>query len=539
MAEVAVDEIVGGIKASKLRRPADQKAEEMRQNLTLPAVPSRELNDRQWEDYAKLLTPDMWTQISSMYLFRLLPKIIIQLVEPTNKYKNIDKLNRVVNVREHVQRLHGGGQYRVDVTQSKPKGEKALCQIFIDIPLAEVEPIMDYRMLDLSHPDNRGFILSLKARGIIDDRGNPMQPNTPAQPITQGVTGSDMIGLMKEMSTMFMKMSADQQAQAATKLNESGGLGAQVGTILLEQMKQNNPNQMLTAFAGLKDLFVKQGGGIETFLPVFMQLITQMMTMQDNNHKATLEMIKEMKQGKSGGDDTLGGLEKAMSIFEMMNNIRGDSGPRGGWDIALEAAKEIGLPVLQNIMQLYAISKGAPPQAGPTPPPTNPGSKVQPINGKQITTGDLARQAAREAATQKPAMMQPEVVQPEVINPTEPDPVSQQLQMLLQSAGGMIVEFMKQGRDGVDLAENVVSLYNKMVHAQISSHGEERLFNEIKAFPELWNQLSIYGEEKVKLFVHEFVNFEDLLANDPNYQPEEFDEDPIEVTTKPKRGKKS
>ena len=556
MPEISVDEIAGEpIKASKLKRPVDRQAQEMKERMTLPEVPSKELNDRQWEDYAKLLTPEMWTQVTSMYLYRIIPKIIIQLVEPTNKYKNIDKLNRIVNVREHIAKLHGGGYYRIDVNKSKKGGEVSLCQVFVDIPITEVEPILDYRMLDLNHPDNRGYIISLKARGILDDRGNPMATQqTPPQ--QAAITGQDMVGVFKDAMGMFMKMNADQQAATAAKLADAGGIGGQVGAILLEQMKQNDPTKTFAAIAQMKDLFAtKPVGGIETILPMFLTMSQNMMTMQENNHKAMIEVIKETKTPK--GEDPLNGLEKAFSVFSMIDEMRGGGGPKSGWEVAIDAAKEIGVPLIQAVTQIYAIARsgqapapGQPAQPGqPTPPTTKPAIP----GGRPKTNMDIALENAKRAAGEKPAQAPPDAatqpppngvaalpLQPEVIAP-EVDPQVAQLQGVLGQVGGVIVEFMKQDRDGVDLAQHVVGMYTKMAHAQVASAGEEKLFTAICTFPELWQHLEIYGEEKVKLFVHEFVHYEHLLQTDPQYmevdEGEEAEpEEPVSRTSK--RGKK-
>ena len=553
MPEISVDEIpeqTGGIKRTKMKREVDQKADELRERLTLPPVPAFEMNDKQWEEYSRLLTGDMWTQISSMYLYRLYPKIIVQLVDPTNRYKNIDKLNRIANVREHIIRLHGGGKYKLDVNKSRKKGEEKLCQVFIDIPITEADPILDYRMLDLSSSDNTGYVTSLKAKGVLDDRGNPMH----SQQQNNGQSTQDLMQMFREMMGIYQKMNTDQQLAMREKLqnDKEAGLGGQIGNLLLERMKQDNPNAMLTVFTTMMDKLGNKGSDLAAIVPLFISMMGKsteqseaMLKMQAENHRATLELLKDMKAPKGGGgeDNTLSGLKNAMEVFSMMDDLRGGGGPKGTWETVKDIAVDVGVPILNAITNIYAIAKGQAPgqPLQTTPNPTQPATAS---TGKVITSGDLARQAARDAATQKPAQAPAEtqpvngVVQPEVI---EVDQQTAQIRQLLGQAGGMIVEFMKQDRDGVDLAQHIVGLYTKVAHAQIASVGEDRLMAEIVAFAPLWNQLSVFGEPAVRKFVHEFVDYENLLANDPNYMEEDIEEEPIDVSTIPttkKRGRK-
>jgi hypothetical protein len=513
---------IPGIRRTKLKRDVDEKADELRERLTLPPVPAFEMNDRQWEEYARLLTPDMWTQISSMYLYRLYPKIILQLVDPTNKYKNIDKLNRIANVREHILKLHGGGKYKLDISKNKKKGEERICQVYVDIPITEADPILDYRTLDLSSADNTGYITSLKARGILDDRGNPSVHNQPQQ--GQAITGQDMVGMFREFMGMFAKMKAEDQANVAAKLNESGGLGNQIGAILLEKMKQDSPATLVTGMSGMlsaaKEIMgERRDNGNTEFLKILLEQQRSTTEMMTKHSEQMLSLVKEMKTPKGGESSILDSVDSAMSIMERLDSLRGGGGNRGIGDYILEGAEKIGIPLLSHITRIYEITKlGKAVTQAPAPTP-NPQPTVAP-SGRQITGMEAARNAAKAEQGKVPPKPEPngvEALTPDIVEDQE----MIQLMQVLQGTGGILVQYMNDDRSGADLALWVIEGYKKVTYQMIANAGEEKLFNAIRNFPELWQQLERFGEPAVRTFVHEFCHYEEFLEPEEVIEEEE------------------
>lgn len=533
MPEIEIEQAPKPIKKADLRREIDKEADKIRERTTLPKSPGKEITDREWETWAKLLTDVMWESIVC-YLYRRRPKIIRQLSDPNNK-NFIDKIVKIIDIREYVRRMHGGGNYQMKVVASGP-GERSVCNVNIDIPIDEAIPILNYDELDLNAPENVGYKGYLINKGIIDDKGKTMAQNTGGG---QSITGADMVSMFDK----FLKLTSEQQTQLMLSMKQqpNDGIGSKVGDILLAQMQQNDPNKMLTALASVKDLFGKQGGGMEAIIPLFVSMLqnttTQtehMLKMQAEQHKATIEMLKEMKTPRAEGESMMGNMKSAFELFEMIDGMRGGGGSRGPWEIGLDYAKEIGVPLVQAITQIYSMAKGVSGVAQPTGNNAVTPKSATPT-GKQITTGDIARARAAEAAREKPAQYNgtpappTQVAEPqvEIVEP-ELDPTSQEIQGLLMQTGGIITAFMNNGQDGVDLAQSVVGMYGVATHAMIAKHGEERLFQEAKACAPLWDKLSIFGDEKVKAFLHEFVNYEQLLVD-------EDDEEEVVIETPPTR----
>lgn len=525
------------------KRDIDKAAEKIRDRSILPKIPGSRIDSRQWAEWARLLTSEMWSRLA-LYVYRTFPVIIRQLSDPRND-NNIGIATEVVDIEAWIKEFCGGGKYRVDVTDAGKK----ICEIRLNIPVHECEPKLEYKELDIYSKENQAYIQALKYRGILGEDGKPRPGggNVQGVPAPAAISAQDIVGMYNQMLATVTKMGEREREELKQRLQEKsandGGIGSQIGVILLEKMKQDNPANMMGAFAQMKDLFVKQGGGgIELVLPIFTTMMQQQsqaaeraLQTQQQHSKEMMELVKEIKGGGRGGEDDLGSIDKILAVVEKVDAIRGGGGSKSGWETGLEYAKELGLPILQSITQLYSIAKGGGGQQVQQPgQPTRPAAPT----GKQITASEIARQQAAEAAREKPAMYRGEpttaqpvvngVVEPEVVPPGPPT----ELMQMLAAGGNYFVSYMQTDRPGYELAEDLIRLQTKAAHVQIARFGVEGIIEGIRNFPELAQALAIYGEEGVKQFVDEFVNYETYAVADDEDVPA------IEVGKKGKGGKK-
>jgi hypothetical protein len=72
---------------------------------------------------------------------------------------------------------------------------------------------------------------------------------------------------------------------------------------------------------------------------------------------------------------------------------------------------------------------------------------------------------------------------------------------------GLILGQLNMGAPGHVFADHVTALVGNGMHAQICAQGEPALLQALLAAPEI----SMFGESRLKKWVHEFVCFEEFL----------------------------
>ena len=225
-------EIGKPIRASHVRE-IDKKAEKMRDLTILPKFPGSRIDERQWEEWARLLTPEMWTRLA-LYIYRTYPVIIRQLSDPRND-NNIDICTEVVDIKKHICELLGGGKYRVDVNDSGKK----IGEIRINIPIHEYEPKLNYVELDLFSKENQAYIQALKYRGILGEDGKPRaQSSNPTTGQAVTPTMQDMMGMLDRFAGMMEKMGNREREELRRQVEASKdqGLNGAVAELFLEKL---------------------------------------------------------------------------------------------------------------------------------------------------------------------------------------------------------------------------------------------------------------------------------------------------------------
>src|SRR5262249_42458042 len=139
----------------------------------------------------------------------------------------------------------------------------------------------------------------------------------------------------------------------------------------------------------------------------------------------------------------------------------------------------------------------ASPAQGPaTPPAQAPASAFNQVAFNQTAAAQVGQPTATPPGTPQAA--------PAASAPAGPPP--NDLLALLQSYGGVIISQLNSGGTGFDFADHLCALVGAGTHAMIANHGEDTLTQTLLSFPEI----ALYGEARIRRFVYEFINFEQL-----------------------------
>jgi hypothetical protein len=149
------------------------------------------------------------------------------------------------------------------------------------------------------------------------------------------------------------------------------------------------------------------------------------------------------------------------------------------------------------------------------PPVAAPGmaAPARPSSFDPYAHPELMRQFAQtmnaQAAAPPPAVPVgtgvPPGAPPYPAPPAAPPP--DELGALLEIYGGLILGQLNMGTPGYVFADHITALVGNSMHAQICAKGEPALLEALLAVPEI----GMFGEARLKRWVHEFVNFEEFL----------------------------
>jgi hypothetical protein len=491
-------------------RDVDKQAAALAEKHALPQPPSKILTWEQMMEYLALLTPEMWSHIL-IYVYRLRPRIIRQLKDP-DAPNYIDCLGEPFTL-EYLTERHGGGKYMLEAADRAitVKGNaNHLFRCFFQIDEIRSEPKLNYEELDINARENMSYIQMLQHRGVLDRNGRLMQNQQ--QPAAAAGVNADVI---KEILGFVSKLNSDQQEALRSKIStDQGSLGKSVGDILLEKMRQDDPSKQVQMLSGMLTA-LKEIVGTSKNNEGGSALYDRIIQMQSEHNKTVLQLIERIagrtREPNEPGNDEFDRLDKVLGFAEKLAAMRGGGGRRTGWDVGLDYAKELGVPILQTIGNLFTLRRGGQPIApgAPTPAPQQP--QFDPYANPQAMR---AHATAMTAQQPNPAPM------PEPPGPPPPMPpgaatASTQLLALMQQYGNLVINALNNGTRGCDFADYVSGLLGNGTHAMISGHGEENLVQAMLAVPEI----AMFGEPRLRSFTHEFVHYEDIL------QKEEGDED--------------
>jgi hypothetical protein len=236
-----------------------------------------------------------------------------------------------------------------------------------------------------------------------------------------------------------------------------------------------------------------------------------MIQMQSDHNTTVLSLIKEIVAAKSAApaeaaNSSIDQLDKMLSVAERLAGMHGGgTGKRSGWEVGLDYARELGVPGLQLISNLFGkapVMPTAPGAPAPVPasfdPYANPGALRQYSQQQQ--------QAPAAGAQTQPF-----------------DPMSQ----LVQYAP-LIINALNTGIPGYETADAVCLLAGRSAHAVVCGPGEQAIVSGLMMIP----QLAMFGQPRLQTWVHEFICFEEYGSDETE---ESSDEDASAKSPQPPR----
>jgi hypothetical protein len=512
-------------------REVDKLATEMAKKRMLPQPPGKKIAFDEMQAYFKLLTPEMWHHIV-IYIYRGYPRIIRKLKNPdTPNY--IDCLSQPFDL-DYMIEHHGGGKYTLMACDLEAKPRTTNNKLFdceLEINSSQYPPKLNYEELDINHKGNMAYVALIQHRGILDNKGAVMAAAAPANTNPLGSPDSlkALLDFVQGMST------ANQDAlreRLATPQDQS--LSKSLGDIIIAKMTQDDPKAQLAAMlTSIKEVLAMNKAPDDTGRLV--DLVTALKTLMPSgngteaafakvvemqaSHNATVLALFEKlaeRRAEPPPNPQIEQLEQVFSFAERLANIRGGGGGRSGWDIGLDYAKELGGPIL-NLISTWRTG-------GARPMPPVAGGAATGAAFDPYANPAAMRALANTAQQQAPAAAG--------TGPQTPPPQNE-LGMLVQTYGGLIVNHLNMGTPGHIVADYITGLYGNGIHVQICAQGEPALVQTLMSVPEI----GVFGEPRLQKFVHEFVCFQEFLDQDEEDEEPEPAPPPIVVdgaTKKPK-----
>ena len=509
-------------------REVDKAAEELAKEHVLPASPGNKLSWDQMQEYLALLTPGMWNHLS-IYVYRLRPKIRRQLRDP-NADNNIDCFGEPFTL-EYFTGRHGGGRYMLQANDTDKKSSQnrgtQVFQCIFDIDEVKNPPILEYAELELEARENQSYVAWLRNQGILDSKGNVVQDrnSTPAAATNGSLSAKDILEILKYVNTM----NADQQNQLKTKLSpDEDTISKSVGTILLEKMKQDDPAKQVQMWsglvAGLKDIIgtSKSDNGIS-------QIYDRLISMQAKHNETVMGLIDRVFQNQNQNQQRtpLDEFDKVFALLDRAKGWGGGGGRRTGWDIGYDIAKDIGLPAIQSfgtiLTNVMALRRGQ------MPAPAGPGAPPIPASFDPYQNPLAAAAYASSLKAQTPPPPAPTPPPPPAAQPPAPPaaaaaaPPNTQPMEIFTQYGNLVLNALNNGTPGYAFADYVTGLLGNATHAMIANQGEEALVAAMLSIPEF----AMFGEQRLRTFVYEFIHFEEFSTDEPDdddeNEPEQID----------------
>ena len=191
----------------------------------------------------------------------------------------------------------------------------------------------------------------------------------------------------------------------------------------------------------------------------------------------------------------------------------------------MDFTRELGTPLIQLantwLLARNGVAPGAFPVAKPAAP-TAPTGVIDPYSNPQALR-EYARAMNAQSAPGTPAAPPAGNANPSVpaaaassdSSHQQTPPVSNELLPLLQNYGVLLLNALNGGMPGHHFGDHLTQLFGTATHAMIASQGEDALTRAMLSLPEF----KMFGEARLKKFVFEFVNFEQLLEREDEEQP--------------------
>ena len=460
-----------------LKSEIDTKAEELKQRTTLPKKPGDRVSFDVMCEWLKLLdTPEKQERVL-LYVYRVEPVINRQLVDPQANNSidvisdGFDKLNE-----QYFYNSHGGGKYKIIVFDAGNKDlqRNGFFSATLNIPMLDCPPKLDLREVVWSDSKNKGYQAWCRGQRLIDDNNMPTIEKKDGQQVTADTIALPMV---EKFMSFFKEMNKDQQEKVKRDLAGEAGLGKEIGTILVEQMKQQDPSKMVAMMVSLMQAMQpkQQTDPMASILP----FLTMMQASNDKMFQMFVEMNK--KEAKPEVDE----LDKLEKLLNVAQKIKGgghvSEKEESTFDKVLDVLGTVGPQVfgmINNILAMNAAKNG--------------------ISGVNVGPVPNVQQAE-----------QPIIEQPQGL----PAPMTdEQMKVAFQQFSPLITKALNDGKEGFDFADEVSGLMGEETIATLANKGETYLIGIAKGTPAWEKLVATYGEPHLTKWLHDFVHYKEIIA---------------------------
>lgn len=513
------------------RAEITNKTDQLSEDRQLPNIPGKNLQEAEARPWFNLLTIPMWGRIM-VYCYRLSPVINRKLSDPTQaNYIDIinkDNLDSIGNgdIRTYLKNCWGGGRYKLTVNDTDKNKNATMFDAFITIPFDEAEPKIEYKELVIEDRANLSYVAQLQQRGILDSQKRLIVSPTPqqAQQQQQNQTSDAAINAVVAMNDKMIQLFQSFSREQKQELGKGG-----INELLLEKMKQDDPNKQMVVMQGMLEAFAKMiPKPAEQPKPEFS--IKDILQMQQSSNDKIMEIMgkfMEVANKPPPPPPPVRSLMDQIEEFKAIKEMFGVGGPATGEavqpttaQVIMEGAKEFLLPVLGIASQFMQQKTGRAPIV-----PVTEQQAQDLVNGN----GGGGRQPNGANPMGQPQGQLPPPPPNNVVSiqgqqqPTTPEDKGLfMLQEYINVYGGLIVNAMKSGVSGVDVGERISALtemVNQNIYGIIQAQGDEKLLIAMKSIPEFWAATGgLYGEEKMVKFIDEFMNFEKYIQEEENQE---------------------
>lgn len=515
------------------------EVEKVKEDRSLPKPPGSKPTLEEFQVWGNALKPEAYNRLS-IYTYRLIPVLNRKLFNP-DAVGYIDVLTKEAfdeGLREYFIRVHGGGKYKLlvnDLEKYRVGNSTTIMTCIFNIPQDEKLPIINFKELDINAKENLGYLNVLRQQGIfIDPKGNVVTP-------TQGInnSGSDPSALastlgqmFKEFTSIYDKLNTQQQATIKQLVGDGTGKKDGITEIMLERMKQDDPNKQVNTMIALITAMREMNKGSDSGNKDQLSLVVELMNKSHEAQMQTMNKMIEMVSNQSAArnkepqESFFDSLLKFASLKEKLPGLFGNSEPsqpKQTAEIILDGVKEFALPAIGLASQFLQL-RGAQPIVPVTPQqahefinrsqPMNQQPQSRVITMPQSQPNPNPTSATSAAATNDPATLEPI---PGAL-PLDPNNPTLCQQFIYQYGGMLSTGINNPNLDGYGLAESLVSmgsLMGKNYYALLKNEGKEQIIGSMKSFPQFWNATGkVLGEDRISQLIDEFLDYADLPIDD-------------------------
>jgi hypothetical protein len=469
----------------------DRQAEENKAKRALPIPPGKLVGFKDLQDWLKLLTTDEQQQRITIWIYRREPIINRQLVDPSADnnidviFNSFDKLTE-----DYMKENHGGGNYKFIVKDAdKPKTQMGgFFEAVLNIPMLDCPAKLDLREVEWDNPHNKGFKSWCRAKKLINENNMPVIEKVEGPVVNNAGLDANTVAMMKMILDYTSKMSEKDQQQIKRQIGGEDALSKNIGELMLEKMKQEDPNKqmtsMLTMITAIKSMSpeVKPDNTLSTIMPMFMTMIQQMNEAASRQFQMMMKMFENKTSPvveKEGSK-----IDELRSIIELAREIKGGGAghEKSTTESIIDALAPIVGPVVGIVGNIVAMNAAA--------------------KGIKQPTQQMEQTPVTQTLQEQTNMNQP--------RPTPGLPATSEAANLIIQFEPIILN--KLAGEGWEFGAWVADGFGDMAAMGIVKYGVEGLLNAAKSVPSFWGKVEAsYGETHLRKWLESLCNYKDIM----------------------------